>query len=67
MLHLVDDNGKLLYQKKLDFEPMSLLAYNIEDIKYQQNKTINLMYMLATSNDHVLVYKGQELAWALKY
>lgn len=66
MLHLLDDNGKFIFQKKLDIEPMALNVYNIEDPNYSQNKLINLMYMLSTASDHLLIYKGLNLAWAVK-
>ena len=32
-----------------------------------QNKLINLMYMISTNSDHILVYKGMNLVWAIKY
>jgi Bardet-Biedl syndrome 9 protein len=66
MLHLLEDNGKVLFQKKLDFEPMALCVYNIEDPNYSANKNINLMYAISTESDHILVYKGLNLAWAAK-
>lgn len=67
MLTLLDDNGKFLFQRKLDYEPMAIFGYNIEDVSgYSQNKMINMMYMISTNSDHVLVYKGVNLAWALK-
>ncbi len=66
-LHLLDDNGKLLFQKKLDCEPMSIYPYSIKDSNYIQNKWINIMYMISTDSDHILIYKGLELAWAVKY
>jgi Bardet-Biedl syndrome 9 protein len=66
MLHLLEDNGKILFQKKLDFEPMSVYVYNIEDSNYSANKNINLMYAISTDSDHILVYKGLNLVWAAK-
>jgi Bardet-Biedl syndrome 9 protein len=66
MLHLLEDTGKVLFQKKLDFEPMSLHVYNIEDSNYSPNKHINLMYAISTESDHILVYKGLNLVWAAK-
>jgi Bardet-Biedl syndrome 9 protein len=66
MLHLLEDSGKIIFQKKLDYEPMSLYVYNIEDPNYSPNKQINLMYAIATHSDHILVYKGLNLVWAIK-
>jgi Bardet-Biedl syndrome 9 protein len=66
MLHLLEDSGKVLFQKKLDYEPMSLYVYNVEDPNYSPNKQVNLMYAIATQSNHILVYKGLNLAWALK-
>jgi Bardet-Biedl syndrome 9 protein len=66
MLHLLDDNGKFLFQKKLDYEPMAIHAFNIEDPNYCQNKLINMMYMISTNSDHILIYKGISLCWAVK-
>ena len=66
-LHLIDDNGKLLFQKKLNCEPMAIYPYSITDPNYTQNKWINIMYMISTDSDHLLIYKGLELAWAVKY
>jgi Bardet-Biedl syndrome 9 protein len=91
---LLDDNGKLIYQKKLDYEPMSLHVYNIDQNylnmsnnlnynsanlngpannqaqnnfnAYTVNKAINLMYMISTVMEHVFVYRGLELVWAVK-
>ena len=34
MLNLIDESGKLTYQKKLDFEPLTFKVYNITDDKY---------------------------------
>ncbi len=91
---LLEDNGKLIYQKKLDYEPMSLHVYNIDQNylntsnsfnsnpansngvginqtqssfnSYSVNKTINLMYMISSIMEHVFVYRGLELVWAVK-
>lgn len=67
MIHVISDTGKILYQKKLDIDPMALHVYNIDDTNYNQNKFFNAMMLLGTSLDHILVYRGIELAWALKY
>jgi Bardet-Biedl syndrome 9 protein len=67
ILHLVDENGKLLFQKKLDFEPMAIYSYNITDPNYTPNKFINLMYIISTDQNHLLIYKGTNLSWAIKY
>ena len=66
MLSLLDSNGKFLFQKKLDFEPMSLHAYNVEDPNFSQGKGLNCMYMISSCSDHILVYKSSSLAWAVK-
>jgi hypothetical protein len=66
MLHYLDDNGKVVFQKKLDIEPMAIHLYNIEDKNYVNNKLINIMYMISSHQDHILVYKGTNLSWALK-
>ncbi len=96
---LLDDNGKILYQKKLDYEPMSIHVYNIDTNylnmsnnllstnnsnnqnnilnnnsnnnqnnfnSYCVNKAINLMYMISSIMEHVFVYRGLELVWAVK-
>jgi len=65
-LTLLDENGKIIFQKKLDFDPMAIHCYNIEDPGYCSNKLINMMYMISTSSDHVMIYKGLNLVWALK-
>lgn len=92
-IFLLDDNGKLIYQKKLDYEPMSLHVYNIDQSylnmsnnynnnlnlngtgnnqaqnslnAYSINKSINLMYMISTVMEHIFVYRGLELVWAVK-
>ena len=66
LLNLIDSNGKILYQRKLDFEPMTFKAYNITDDKYVPNKIFDLMCMVATNANHILIYKGINLAWAVK-
>ena len=66
MLNLINENGNLKYQKKLDFEPRTFYAYNITDPKYQTNKIFDLMCMISTSSNHILIYKGIALAWAVK-
>ena len=66
MMHLLSDNGQLLFQKRLDYETMAMNCYNIEDSKYQTNKHINIMQMLSTNSDHLMVYKGTDLSWVLK-
>ena len=66
MLNLINENGVLVYQKKLDFEPRTFYVYNITDTKYQTNKFFDLMCMIATSSNHILIYKGITLAWAVK-
>ena len=67
MIFLLDDNGKLIYQKKFDFDPLAFHAYNIDlNSGYVQNKSINIMYMISSTLDHVLVYRGLDLVWAIK-
>lgn len=66
MLHLLSDNGQILFQKKLDYEAIAMRVYNIEDKNYQQNKQINIMCMISSHMDHILVYKGPSLSWACK-
>lgn len=66
MIHLISDNGQLYFQKKLDFDTLALHCYNIEDPKYSPNKQINIMQMISSTSDHIMVYKGTSLAWALK-
>lgn len=66
MVHLLSDNGQILFQKKLDFEAIAMKIYNVEDPKYQPNKQINLMQMLSTHQNHIMVYKGPYLSWSLK-
>ena len=66
LLNLIDSNGRITYQRKLDFEPMTFKVYNITDEKYVQNKIFDLMCMIATSANHILIYKGINLAWAVK-
>lgn len=66
MIFVLSDNGSILYQKKLDFEAITSHIYNIDDSGYQQNKQVNFMQLVSTSNDHIMVYKGPNLAWALK-
>lgn len=66
MIHYLEDNGKVIFQKKLDIEPMAIHTFNIEDKNYANNKLINIMYMISSHQDHILVYKGTNLAWVLK-
>ena len=66
LLNIVDSNGKILYQRKLDYEPMTLKAYNITDDKYIPNKQCDIMCMIATNSNHILIYKGINLVWAVK-
>ena len=66
MLNLINENGNLVYQKKLDYEPRTFYAYNITDPKYQTNKLFDLMCMISTSSNHILIYKGTVLSWAVK-
>lgn len=66
LLNLLDSNGKIFYQKKLDYEPMAFRVYNVTDPNYVPNKLFDLMCMISSSLNHVLVYKGVNLAWAVK-
>lgn len=66
MLHYLDDNGRIIFQKKMDVDPMAIHTYNITDPNYINNKLINIMYMVSSNQDHILVYKGMNLCWALK-
>ena len=66
LLNLVDSNGVLLYQKKLDFEPMCFYAYNITDDKYEKNNVFDLMCLISSTYHHIMIYKGFQLAWVTK-
>lgn len=89
LVFLLDDNGKILYQKKLDYEPMTLYVYNIDNClntgsasfniannlggsissnanSNNLNKAINVMYMISSVMEHVFIYRGLELVWAVK-
>ena len=66
MLNLIDESGKLTYQKKLDFEPLTFKVYNITDEKYVLNNIFDLMCMVSSTQNHVLIYKGINLVWAFK-
>jgi hypothetical protein len=66
MLNLIDSNGILLYQKKLDFEPMCFYAYNITDDNYVKNNVFDLMCLISSTYHHIMIYKGYQLAWMTK-
>lgn len=67
IIHILNDNGVLMYQKKLDYECFAIYPYNIEDLtNYQVNKQFNGMLMASTHQNHILVYKGPKLSWAAK-
>ena len=56
----------MTYQKKLDFEPLAFKVNNITDDKYKINGYLDLMCMVASTKNHVLIYKGINLVWAFK-
>ena len=66
LLNLIDSNGVLLYQKKLDFEPMCFYAYNITDDNYEKNNIFDLMCLISSTYHHIMIYKGFQLAWVAK-
>ena len=66
LLNLINSNGTLLYQKKLDFEPMCFYAYNITDENYTKNQIFDLMYLISSTYHHIMIYKGFQLAWVAK-
>ena len=66
LLNLIDSNGVLLYQKKLDFDPMCFYAYNISDETYSANQVFDLMCLISTTYHHIMIYKGYQLAWVTK-
>ena len=66
LLNLIDSNGNLLYQKKLDFEPMCFFAYNITDDNYTKNQIFDLMCLISSTYHHIMIYKGFQLAWVAK-
>lgn len=66
MIYVLSDTGSVIYQKKLDYETITSYIYNIDDSGYQLNKQINFMQLISTINNHIMVYKGNTLAWALK-
>ena len=66
LLNLINSNGVLLYQKKLDFEPMCFYAYNITDNNYKKNEIFDLMCMVSSTYHHIMIYKGLELAWVTR-
>ena len=66
LLNLIDSNGNLLYQKKLDFEPMCFYAYNITDENYTKNQIFDLMCLISSTYHHIMIYKGFQLAWVAK-
>ena len=66
LLNLIDSNGVLLYQKKLDFDPMCFYAYNITDENYEKNNVFDLMCLISSTYHHIMIYKGFQLAWVTK-
>ena len=66
LLNLIDSNGNLLYQKKLDFEPVCFYAYNITDENYTKNQIFDLMCLISSTYHHIMIYKGFQLAWVAK-
>ena len=66
LLNLINSNGTLLYQKKLDFEPMCFNAYNITDDNYIKNQIFDLMCLISSTYHHIMIYKGFQLAWVAK-
>ena len=66
LLNLINSNGTLLYQKKLDFEPMCFYAYNITDDNYIKNQIFDLMCLISSTYHHIMIYKGFQLAWVAK-
>ena len=66
LLNLINSNGTLLYQKKLDFEPMCFYAYNITDDNYTKNQIFDLMCLISSTYHHIMIYKGFQLAWVAK-
>ena len=66
LLNSIDSNGIILYQKKLDFEPMCFYAYNIADETYSPNQVFDLMCLISTTYHHIMIYKGFQLAWVTK-
>ena len=66
LLNLINSNGTLLYQKKLDFEPMCFYAYNISDNNYIKNQIFDLMCLISSTYQHIMIYKGFQLAWITK-
>ena len=66
LLNLINSNGTLLYQKKLDFEPMCFYAYNITDENYTKNQIFDLMCLISSTYHHIMIYKGFQLAWVAK-
>ena len=66
LLNLINANGSLLYQKKLDFEPMCFYAYNITDDNYTKNQIFDLMCLISSTYHHIMIYKGFQLAWVAK-
>ena len=58
LLNLINSNGTLLYQKKLDFEPMCFYAYNISDNNYIKNQIFDLMCLISSTYHHIMIYKG---------
>ena len=66
LLNLINSNGTLLYQKKLDFEPMCFYAYNIADDNYIKNQIFDLMCLISSTYHHIMIYKGFQLVWVAK-
>ena len=66
LLNLINSNGTLLYQKKLDFEPMCFYAYNITDDNYIKNQIFDLMCLISSTYHHIMIYKGFQLVWVAK-
>lgn len=66
VVFMVNTNGQIVFQKKMDYEPLTCFIYNIEDTNYVLNKSINIMQMIASDNGHVMIYKGSTLSWAFK-
>ena len=65
-INYLDDNGKLVQQKKLDFDPMGLLVYEAEVPDKNQTDFGNVMLIVTTSAKHVFVFRGLAIIWAFR-
>lgn len=68
-LFIIEESGKIRYQRRLQYEPLSLYVFNNPDnpeTEMPNPKEPSSTFIISTNTGHLLIYRSSKLVWTVK-